>query len=158
MDKHYFNPSAGKYNFEDAKAFKELPGTLREGRWYFKPERYHPLRSLGINAYFHCVVIPYFAGEYYGEQVLNKEGRASKLIEKEMKKLICEEHLRFPLPGCPGHFYTRATSSLNGMEFWNLLLEPCFKTFEESYHGSIPPPEKRGYKSKEETYNDKKVT
>ncbi len=153
----YCNPNGLNYNFEDFDAFVALPKRLRQRRHIVIVKEFHAKRSLGVNAYYHAIVIPFYVREYFGEMTLNDKGRASADIEEKMKSILSDRFLRFEVKDHPGHFYTRPTSSLTGKEFWNLLLDPCYALFADMFGGNIPLPHVMGYDTREKTYNDDKV-
>lgn len=137
MKKLYFNPKDGNFNFENPSMCKDLIKRLPEKRHVMEIKKYSGKRSLGANAYYFAVVVPYFMSEM-GLVVSesNKEYVHYDILGQELRQI--------PDPNRPGKTMTQRTRDMDGSTFWKYIYK-CEGFFHEWFNGSFPPPRQIGY-------------
>ena len=137
MKKIYFNPKAGAENYENPAEYKELIETLPEKRHVMEIKKYSGMRSLGANAYYWKIVIPYFMREMgLAESKTNREYMHYTVLGDELRRV--EDELR------PGKTKLLPTHTMTGSQFWKYIYR-CGILFHDFYNGSFPPPKQIGY-------------
>lgn len=141
MHKFYFNPKNGKYNFELPLDFKLLPTKLKDKRHVMEIKEYSQRRSLGANAYYWKIVIPYFLAEWGMDPKIKSHHRYMHydILGEELRQIEDERR--------PGKTKTEQTSTMTGSEFWKYIYR-CEKLYHDNYNGSFPPPKRLGYDTK----------
>jgi len=137
MERVYFNPKDGRYNFENPSLFKTLPSQLRTRRHVMEIKEYSARRSNGANAYYWKIVIDYFMREMgLVDSEANKEYMHYDVLGRELRQI--ED------PNRPGETMTQRTRDMTGSEFWKYIYR-CQMLFHDVYNGSFPPPKSLGY-------------
>ena len=137
MPKLYFNPKDGKENFESPTEYATLIKSLPRKRHEVTIKKYSGKRSLGANAYYFSVVVPYFMCEMgLVDSESNKEYVHYDILGQELRQI--------PDKRRPGKTKTQRTRDMTGSEFWKYIYK-CEMFFAQWFDGSFPPPKQSGY-------------
>ena len=136
----YFNPKDGQENFEKPTEYKELIKNLPAVRHVMEIKKYSDRRTLGANAYYWVVVIPYFMGEMgISESESGRNYMHYTVLADELRRI--PDELR------PGKTKIQETHTMTGSEFWKYIKQ-CEYLFNDWFNGSFPPPKSLGYDTK----------
>jgi len=134
----YCNPIDGKLNLEQPSVFKDAVKCLRPRRHVIEIKEYKEKRSLGANAYYWKIVIPYFCVEWGLNSKIKSDGEYMHydVLGQELRQI--PDELR------PGKTKTEQTHTMDGSNFWKYIYR-CQTLYERNFNGSFPPPKSLGY-------------
>ena len=137
MKKIYFNPKDGQENFENPTTYRDLIKRLPEKRHVMVIKKYSDKRSLGANAYYWKIVVPYFMAEIgLADSKTNREYMHYTVLADELRRV--PDELR------PGKTRIVPTHTMTASEFWKYIYK-CEMLFHDMFNGSFPPPKQTGY-------------